>query len=576
MSLDPTFVFGGLDLAAAPFAIAFGHDRGSPEAVVADVQSSLGDGSMTKVTRWDNRTVTLPVVIQAATMQALSDAEALLVAETLKERNQFTFNPGDGTSADSVFDTFTADLVQEYDDDREIALMRLYTLTLQAHPWPHSANKVITPALVTAAPTSVDTGAATTNWTAPVPTGATLSVVSGAVRSTYNPATTIGLGLYGASLRRTATVSTSTDKYISVDWKTSLASYVGLQTNATVGNLPEVRREPGAVAGFTRSWFQVPDSVTSLAWFEFGAVHAAGTGSATLEIDLVQKAATLPASGTARQLTRTIDPGGSVPAEGTVQVAHATAGLGQVIVFSHPATGGYNPPLRQWRVASDTVTADSSLVSGSSNPLLGLSVFNIPATAVPSGDVHLWARLSSAANTGLINIYSNARQFVSGALVGGQQNVTTTIGVSSVNAWELYPIARFTMPNNLSPASLIQIQIQRDTGSTLDMRLDEAWLFAMDAGRLTALNVGTGTPAVGSVHNRLRVSAPSLTDPFGRLEVATQPDYSDAFTPSAVYCDQRGHKFSPDGSLVFTVTSGVTDAVVSLEHYPRWHSNAGS
>jgi hypothetical protein len=100
----------------------------------------------------------------------------------------------------------------------------------------------------------------------------------------------------------------------------------------------------------------------------------------------------------------------------------------------------------------------------------------------------------------------------------------------------------------------------------------------MDHGRLTVADCGTGTPAAGGISNRLKISAPSITQPYGSIMMATAADWSDAYIPgsTAVLCDQVGHRFDADGSLIFTVTSNVTDASVSLEHYPRWHTNAAS
>lgn len=543
---------------------------GNPEPVTTTLLSLMTNGSQVIKLRDENREPSIALTIEASGAAGLAAAEKALVA-VVGEPAELKWQPPSSASVPTVFDVVWSELEHQMDSFEERFLRRSYKIALQALPYARSATQVITPAVATAAPTVVDSGAATTNWTIQSPAGATLSVVSGAVRSTYSPATSIGSGLYGTSMRRTATFSTATDKYIAVDWKSSIPSIFSLFINGSLTALPEARREPGTVAGFTRSWFQVSSTVASVTSFEFNIIHPANTGSATLEIDQVQKAATLPASGSARQLTRTITPGGSVPAEGTIKVEHASSGLGQVIVFSHPIQDGYSPPLRQWRVAGDTPTADPvGSVSGFQNSLVTTMSYMIPAASVPTGDVQLWARLVKAtAGSGTINgaAYSAA---AAGAYLGDFQNFAVTRTFPN-NQWVLVPLAQLTLPTSkIGSAGFVQI----DLVST-NLNIDEAWLFAMDKGRLTVLDCGTGTPTVGSISNRLRITAPSLAEPFGSIMVGVASDWSNAHTPAAstVLCNQTGHRFEPAGSTVFTVTSGPTDASVSLEHYPRGHTN---
>lgn len=569
--LFPTFRFGSIDLTSYPYAVVFGSDRGAPESVVESVTSALRDGSLTRVTKYDNRTVTIPVLIEGPTLGDLSEHEAALVAEAMKPRNEFTFNPGDGFAADSVYDTFTADLVPEYDDDLEANGYRRFSLTFTAFPWPRSAEKVVSPAVAAGSPTVVDDGSSTANWSTPVPAGASLSVVSGAVRSTYSRAAG------AAALRRTAAISTTTEKYVSVDWKSSAAGAGLFRTSAAPSvNLPEIRRAPGAVAGFTRSWYEVPESVSSLSWVEFGVTHPAASGSATLEIDRVQASATIPVFGTARQSVRSIVPGGSVPAEGTIMVQHETAGLGETIVFSHPAEGGYAPPLRPWWHDGDPEEANPAALSGATNTLTNATNFHVPVSAIPEGDVQLWARIFSDA-AGSFQVYWAADAWMGGVVVGDSQTNSTMVTWATANTYALVPLARLALPTaNVGPAGYHRIRIH--TPGDLGKHLDEAWLFAMDRGRLTVVNTGTGAPSTGSVANRLRILAPSPEKPNGSIEVGIASDWSDAFTPgsASIPCDQTGHRFDPEGSNIFVATTGTTDAAVSFEHYRRWHTNAGS
>lgn len=548
-----------------------GFTWGNPAVVISTLISELSDGDIVTQTRAGNREPVLYVRIEADTHAGLIAGDSALSAVVGLPCELSWQNP-DPLAPLTVIDVVHSRMDHAWDDWDALNRRRVWIISMSALPWPRSADLVVTPAVATpvAAPTVVNNGSATTGWTS---SNGTLTVVSGAVVTTYDPS--IGTDFSGTDLVLAGAIDTSVQKYIAVDWKTSLAVYQALWLNSDPFNQPtEVRREPAPTATFTRSWYKVPDATASLSSLKFVVIHAKSTGSATLSIDQVVKAETLPVIGTARQLARTIDPGGNVTAEGTVIVQHATTGLRQTIVFSHPTQGGYSPPLRQWRVAGSTPTTDVNSVSGFRNTLDTVISFCIPTASIPRGDVHLWGRIlrpTAGAGTILGAAYSAA---ATGAYVGDSQpfRVDRTF---PADEWVLVPLARLTLPTSeIGPVGFVQIDMNA-TG----LQLDEAWLFAMDKGRLTILDCGAGTPTIGTISNRLRIEAPSLAEPFGGILVGVAADWSNAHTPAAstVLCDQTGHRFDlDDGSMIHVVTSGPsTEASVSFEHYPRWRAEAG-
>lgn len=555
---------------------ADGSTWGNAEVVIEKIISALAEGDVVAETHVGNREVVIFVRLIGQVSGDLPRGEKAL-ASVVGKPAKVVWQPPDAGEPPTVFWVVHSRMRFEFDDFAELDRNRTYALTLSALPWGRSATKTITPAVTAVAPTVVDAGSSTANWTAPGPPGATVSVVSGAVTSTYDPDVLSG-AFYGSALRRTAVINTSTSKYIGIDWKSSLPSVHAVVVNQNpYSSETEVRRET-LTNGYTRSWYRMADALESVTSIELGTIHpASAAASATLSIDQVLLANALPASGTTRQKVSTIFPDGSVPASGEVRVEHATAGLGQTIVYTYPLSNGYSPPLRQWKYAGAADTADAAIVSGAYTPLSQDIWFSIPWDAVPAGDTQLWARLyrNTAATVRLTwNAYasfpgiSNAvGDQVSGAVDWNFQATT----------WTLVPIGRFVSPpSQLGPSGHLRVSV----GASLDatVAIDEAWLFAMDKGTLTVVNNLTGTAALGGAANRLRVSAPSLEEPLGALMAGYRSDWADSHTVLSqnLISDQRDHRFHPDGTGIFTVTSGALDAAVSLEHYAAWHSNAGS
>lgn len=580
---NPVLVFGSVVLTSNPFMVRPEADFGGAQQVVTEVVSALTDGSLTKVTRYSNRTVTLQIQITGASLTALAQAETRLVAEARKPRNEFAVTPGDGVAPTSVYRTFEADLQPVWNNELEQQLVRRYTLTFDAHPWPRSKTKVITPAITAVAPTVVDNGSATTNWSIVLPAGATLSTTAGAVRSAYDPSIADPNG-FGSTVLQRVTVTTSNNTYLAVDWKTSRGVYYWLQTSAApTSYAPEVRREPGPTAGYTRSWYQIP-AAASMAYIRFGVYHLkdASPGSATLDIDQVIVANALPAQGTTRQKASTLFPAGSVPAEGDIIVQHASSTLGRTIVFTHPVYAGYSPPLRPWRTAGSSpsvVTTDANQVSGAYDNLT-TTVYSVPIDTLPPGSAHLWVKMS-ASSTNAVRLNWSATAWQGGvAQVGSRQSGSVLVQVPTAGPTYMFPVARMTLPPSqvTGPLGYVVFVIDNASYPTITVGMDEVWVFAMDEGTLTVVDCGDGSVVSGTSANRLRVSAPSIDAPYGNIVVATAADWSDSWQPgtAAVGCDQRRHRFNPEGSMIFTVTSAALDAAVSLEHFPAWHSNAGS
>lgn len=152
MSLAPEWRIGDLVLTEAPFMVRFGTDYGTPENVTELLLSML-DGDIEVSPRTGNRTLSLPVLIEDADLAALADAEALLLAECDKARNEVYVDPGDGFAEPLIFDVFRGQVTFERDDNFEVAGARQYTVTFRALPFARSVDEIT----LTPTPTNIGT-----------------------------------------------------------------------------------------------------------------------------------------------------------------------------------------------------------------------------------------------------------------------------------------------------------------------------------------------------------------------------------------------------------------------------------
>jgi hypothetical protein len=540
-----------------------GLSWGNPEATVASVFSGLADGELAQVSGWGNRTPAFRIRISAETWAGLTAGEKALEAVTGRPV-ELVVQPPDPDAEPTVFDVLWAQPELLFDAKDELRLRHVYALSFTALPWARSAVKVITPAVATTGETVINDGSSTVGWSS---TNGVVTTSGNTVISTYNAG-----GASGTNLRLGVNVDPAAGRYISVDWYSSVAVKTRRLYRSGGGRaLIEVLREPGDTVGYTRTHYYAPGD--GLTGFTFVTTHAPTSGSQTLRIDRVAQSASLPTLGTSSQKVAMVDPGGNRPGLGDVLVEHPTEGLGIVAIHSHPIFNGYTPTLRKWLIDSDTVTETPSSVSGSVHSLTGLTRFHVPADSVPSGDTQLWALLRLSSGTpGDVTVFYSAWSLMGSTVLGDPQAGTTRINFPVAWDWVLAPIARLTLPpTGLGPAGRVYIDLQRDASSTREIQMGEGYLFAMDRGTLTVVDCGRGAPSVGTAHNRLRVSAPSLESPNGSIEVATAADWSDAHTPPIVkvLCDQTSHTFEQDGSAVLTVTEGARDADTSFEHYRR-------
>lgn len=606
--LNPTFTLGSLDLTASPYAVEFGADLGAPENVYEVLMTALADGEAVTSDRVSNRSLTLTVLVEGATMQALADAEKALLAETEKVRNVLTIDPGDEVGPPTAFDTFRAQAVLVRNDDEEQHFLRRFTLTIPALPHGRSVTLTTTtstPIVTTPTYVSIYNAAGNSGWTA-IRKWAT-SGSEEASTATNGGASGVyagdGNGYRRYRLTRSASVSMSGNNYLVIEW---IASYyggsaprVGLITDPgatrVVDGVPynglplsgygiaghvtpspldvwptaTLVQEKVTVDGWNRSTYFIPGDLPN--GFALNADND-GTPFGNLFVRKVERATAPEGVGSPRQQNVSFEVGGSVRTQGSISVAHATSALGATVVYTAPA-GSAAPALSPFFTSGPARSTDVNAVSGKTGAISGSgAVFGIPASQVRDGRAQLWAYVKAAsAGTyplawAIGNAPTGSLTFDAAWNTSGTTNVTL-----AANTWTLVPVAEAPSKfRNVGPNGFVRVGI-----ANASVTLDEAWLFVLDDAALTVVDAGVATPAAGGSSNRVWIDAPSLDRPQGGLYQGTLSTRADEHYMTTIQ-SFMDHNFDPAGMSAFVVTTNAQAPTVTLTHYRRWHTSAAS
>jgi hypothetical protein len=586
--LGSTYLHGG---STAAQVMAEGTSRGNPVPIEVAVKSWLQDGSIVVTQGHDNREVRVRVRFIQADLTALATLEAALFAE-LEKPNTLTWTPANGPA--SVFVVVTSSLEQEDDflGEQSDDPWRTYSIRLVCEAFVRSASETVAAALAANGTTTtlVNDGSATTNWTGAVNgVSTTPTVSSGAIKVTN------GSAVYGAvtvSATLTTSITTSSTKYLVVDWKPEMSSN-GNSLRA-FGDGVELSRAAETVsptAGFIRTWFG-PVAASSIAALRLdhltsilspvdGGYDGSAAAIRSLYIDNINRTDIKPSLGTARQLLRAVPIGGSARSGASLAVEHSTNALGDVLVYVYPNSAvAYSPPLRPYRVAGGaTTTSDSTLVSGARDAINGATAtFDVPVSQLVAGGhllvVRAYSNILAAATlswTASTRIGSTAL----GSTVSGSRACTS----AEISGPAILALGKVVLPTvDASPSSastVVRITITATSSGGVD--LDEAWLFNTEIGALIGpVACGSGAAASGGPARRLFIEPPSISTPRPRLLIGHAADRSDAFYPAGALGGWQFPEFKPPSVNVLTVTTNALDASVTVRNFNRWHTHAAS
>lgn len=572
---------------------------GSPVPVERVIESLLHDGSMIERERDDNRDQGFVVVVCAPKDDgvALAAGEQALALATGVPCEMAWRGPH-SVAATTVFEVVTSRLTGVYGPDYDLELMRgraVYGLSISALPFGRSETETVVEALTVGAGSEVviSDGTSAAGWSSPdgavtvssgrlsVPAPATYSSIAANDDGTFTQFYDVDVTLTVSAIDFTTT------PYLSLEYETSVPAAGRSLTAAYADGLPLVEVADSYLTAPVKraTVYTLDSSATVLRWvFSVRISTAWSTPVAfSLLLDNVKRGPRSPkASVTGRESLRSLAVGGSARTQASLQVAHETAGLGDTIVYTAPGLGsGYSPDLSQFYVTGGSATNDAALISGVRRTTSATPVaFDVPAVSLPRGGYVLFARVRAATANHSRALDWTATTRVGGVDLGGGQLGTSGLVALDTTAWKIVPLGGMVLPPVDVPAtssSAVRVTVARNGSASPngEVQIDQVWLFYCgDDAALTIVAAGAGTPAAGSVHNRVWLDSPTLARPVPALWLGTAADRSDAFHAGALVSAWGEHRFPADGVGLYVATSGAVDAAVSSRHFKRWHTAA--
>ncbi len=557
---------GGGDAPYTISALADDATWGNPAPIEVAVRTLLQNSSSVVTERYDNREAFIRVRIEAPDGAALAEGEEALFAE-LGRRNVLTYTPSDGFGPPTVFYVITSSMDHALNDLEQLRNWSSYSIRLVCEAFARSVDEVVVEAEfqpvdgddvpLTPVDDLVDACSSTSGWST-VSFG--LSVVASGGTIHTDPKSAY------PTMKRTGSIDMSGAPLLVLDLKLPAGSSVPwVQFESFSAHIAPTGIGASPTTGYARYWY--PSAGGTLSSFTVGVDNIPGTGR--LYVAEVRKQSDPPAASTLRQKFFTAAVGGSAPSEGTLEVYHATDGLGQVLLYTWPTSGqGFTPALRELKSASGSTSPDSGLVSGASNDLAaGNVVYDIPGAQVPPGTYEVGAWLQSDSAT--VRPVTVTAETVIGSTVVGSTEFTKSVDFDATGTWYYVPLGRVELPVNHLPAdteAIVRVTLSSTDSSGIDV--DEAYLFNLDSGALTVVDCGDST--------RLWVNSATLDWPMPSIMVGDAEDGSDSYSTGDTVTAWGVHEIKPRSINVFAVTPDALDAGVRVRHTRAWHTHAGS
>lgn len=575
MTINLRVWVGELEVTNYPYLLEYGMDLGIAANVYTVLESLLADGEVVSSDRTSNREgFVLPVMIEAADLQELADAEAALIAECDKALNTVTIDPGDGFGPPSVFDTYRIQPRFARNDDEERAFLRRFSLEVPALPWARPIEPVtIGSEFVSTAVVIEDECEATTGWAAAF--GATAFSVdstapnhvsgTGSVKAVMGYTTYYGNNNTSSDTftRTGLSIDASGGGYLTLAIKAEWGSFDVSNAKITTsgGGTESVSALVGQALdnGFIQYSFAVPNAstVTGLEFYlSQGKDNPGPLSDPAIWVDAIG----LADAATSNQQARSLYIEGSMRTEASFAIS-APAGLGDVVLYSCPdRDDGFNPALSGWQTAG-TTTSDVAAVTGAYRTAGTGATFKAPASMYRPGAYGVLARIDDGGSITL-----SAQVELDGSLIGDVYTVTSPL--VSVTSYTVIRVGVLDLPPwAVDPASGALVKfVLSGTG-----KVDEIMVFPLEDAALTWVSCGAGSPSA-TVASRLWLDEPSAANGGRpRRYVGNDVDRLDAryVRPTS----SGRHILHPGRNFVYLLSSAAGGAAMATTYYPRAHSN---
>jgi hypothetical protein len=569
---------------------------GDADAVVAEIRAQILDGEVATVSSYENREATVQVRVSGSDGDDLAQGEAALMAEVVRGRNTLAWVPKVAGAMPTVFDVVYSSMVFEFEDLLEQKrIQRIYTLTLACLPFPRTEKKVLIESLPVpttstgsgVAPTVVDSGTSTTNWTGEdgaVVTAETPPAAGGATLLVARRGTAVPCRVY----RSNVPVATGGRQFLRVKgwglWVSKVGkTYAQAKFRWAMGTGNPIYLTPVAYnywvsSGKFEALFHLPSGLSGNRFriaMDYTGPHPANVGHSFVGIDEMAWVGDAPFTSTTRQMSRTLPVYGSARTEGELELRALAAdgttpeALGpHTLVYTRAAGAGVQPPLRTFRTAGMPTVADAALVSGAREPLAGTTAtFVVPADLVKPGNYQVVARLRCSNTSAQALTVTAATSTTDASLMpANTATITRSLSFAAASTWQFVSIGDLTLPTVEigSTAANLTLTIANNNANVVD--LDEWWLFNTDDGQFTLVDTS------GAGVSMLRIAGATLDRPQPSLWVGTAD--GTAVVNAGVRGTWRGlHEFAAGNVEVFTVTTGTARARAALRYYPRAHTH---
>ncbi len=256
----------------------------------------------------------------------------------------------------------------------------------------------------------------------------------------------------------------------------------------------------------------------------------------------------------------------------SLSLSHETDALGDVLIYTSPAlAAGYVPALSPFATSSGSTEAGN--VSG--RKWTNLVTFDVPAAMLPRGSFQLVVRSLSGSAIGRTVFTSTANTRLNGVTQAPTLTEVVSVPRTSNTAYRYVNLGSFELPPASVPetsSALVRVTIDTDSSETID----EAWLFYLpddESAHVSQIQCGTGTPSAGGPASRVWLDSPSVEREYPAAYIGTAEDRADAVSPSGVPSNWDEHRMVAGENLVFAVTPGALDALVSVTGYAAWHTH---